>query len=350
MLSVHTGNNYVSPSAASGATAATLPSKCIPPPRGTTCAALSGHPLPRRLAGHVLCLPACLHFRGRPPASLSACPSSTTTSVTLRHVLQLLWPRPGLPPQRHWVRSSFSSCHCTTFQRRLPLLGPPGGFQVATKASASPCPRRSFPHPQRVAPRVFLERDHWMVRALFVRPQGPFGRIPLHFRLSVRGTSSPFFLDSVFGFILCGFFLCPLLWCAGAVLLLVPGVLPFSLVGFPPFRKDDPSAPRSTLTGQRGESPRGQFQVLSISDECLLDWEFHLPRMSRQLDARSATFFRWAGGQTGQEPHIGPSVTRTSSTRDLPQVVWCKAHTSQRGGVQEGPPHRLVTVALTPAQ
>ena len=95
-------------------------------------AAISGHPLPRRLAGHLLRSPGCPFVRGRPPANAVAHPSSGSTWSTLRRVLHLLWPRPGLPSRRHRVSSSFSSRIRPALLRALPLPGPRGGFQAAT--------------------------------------------------------------------------------------------------------------------------------------------------------------------------------------------------------------------------
>ena len=105
-------------------TSAAGPSRCVPPPCGTTAQPNSGAP-PSAGTSTLLLTSSRLC-----PVSV-AFPPSRTTSLTLRHLLRLLGPRAGSPPRRHWSPSASCRVSPSTLRCLLHLLGQSGGFQAA---------------------------------------------------------------------------------------------------------------------------------------------------------------------------------------------------------------------------
>ena len=95
-------------------------------------AALSGHALLRGLASHSFT-----------PSRLSFCPRLRG----IRFVIPYLFSGRGLglPPRRLWLSTFISHCMSFTLLRLLCLLGPPGGFQVATTGKTKSSIGKVFP-------------------------------------------------------------------------------------------------------------------------------------------------------------------------------------------------------------
>ena len=102
---VHTGINYIFEvlcalrpwrrRESDSYTAASVPFRCVPPPRGTTAPPYPGTPFFVVQLPTALRPPGCPFVQGRPPADVEARPSSSSTWYTLRHSLHVLWPRAG---------------------------------------------------------------------------------------------------------------------------------------------------------------------------------------------------------------------------------------------------------------
>ena len=134
---VHTGIDYILEASCAlrpwrrrvsdSHTPASVPFRCVPPPRGTTAQPSSGHALPRGLPARFLTV---LQAVGRQPTlRLALLPEVRCTRFVFPYMFS--GRGLGLPPRRYCFSSLRSHSMSSTLHRLLCLPGLPGGFQVA---------------------------------------------------------------------------------------------------------------------------------------------------------------------------------------------------------------------------